>query len=448
MKTIISIFTSVLLAYGIPITRAAGMPPPAGIPDATIAGYLNTRCISPDGGTVYLHMIIEARGYPVRQSRPMNIAIVLDRSGSMEDEGKMEYAKEAVLSLVDRLSTEDYLSIVIYDDKIETLLPSRRVTDRRQIRRLVREVHPRGSTNLGGGMSEGFHQIEENFRDNYINRVILLSDGLANQGITDPHKLNRIAQKFRQRSISLTTMGVGLDYNENLMLGLAESGGGNYYFIESPGQLASIFERETAGIAAITIRNARIELSLGSGIEMADVIGCEWRRDVRGRVIPVGDMAAGERRELTVELSLPPGKGRNHVADAILRYDTEDMRPAAKRRFSIDILYTTDVAELERGKDFDTQARVDIALSTRAVERALHSLDAGERGQAAVQIEEAKAALATSPAMTNSTAGAPLLQERIRELDAYRNRITDDSSDGREAKKTIQYDNYRKQKQK
>lgn len=205
--------------------------PPGGV--ITLDGTLNSGCVPHNGGTVYLQIALDARNFPMTAvcRRPMNIAVVLDRSGSMADARKIDYAKKAINSLIDGLSSEDYLSIVIYDDRIDVLLPAQRVINKECIKRLVREIYPRGSTNLGGGMAEGFQQIERNFREDYVNRVILLSDGLANTGITDPRELGRIAGRYRDKSISLTTMGVGLDYNENLMLGLAEHGGGNYYFL-------------------------------------------------------------------------------------------------------------------------------------------------------------------------------------------------------------------------
>ena len=285
-------------------------PKPPG--EIILRGNLNQTCIPGRGGTVFLQMQLDARDFPLpeRAYRPMNISVVLDRSGSMGDERKIVYAKQAIANLVDHLAATDYLSIVIYDDRIETLLPTQQVRDRYRIKRLLEEVFPCGSTNLGGGMQEGFRQIERNFKTEYINRVILLSDGLANQGITDPRDLNRIVNEYRSRGISLSAMGVGLDYNENLMLGLAEHGGGNYYFIESPSQLASIFEKELNGLNYVVVQNARIELMLGDGVTVNDVIGCQHGRDGDRWTIPVGDISANDHREFTVELSIPEGSGK------------------------------------------------------------------------------------------------------------------------------------------
>ena len=441
----------VVLAVPLLMSHAMSFPPRDG--EITLRGHLNTRCISHNGGTVFLQMEVNTEGFPVpdRVYRPMNIAVVLDRSGSMADDKKIAYAKQAVLSLIDRLSSSDYLSIVIYDDQIETLLPTQRVTDKSRIKHLVQEVYPHGSTNLGGGMQEGFRQAEriptKSGRE-YVNRVILLSDGLANQGITDPHELNRIASRYRSKSISLTTMGVGLDYNENLMLGLAEAGGGNYYFIESPRQIASIFEKELKGLVDVVAQNAHIELTLGKGITLNDVIGCAWNREGDRWIIPLGDLYANDHRELSVELNISEGSGTKHVAKGVLRYDGDRGWPLSNPSFSVNLRYTDDAAELMNGKDYDTQAKVDVAVSTRKVERAMEAIDAGRREEAAQQLYEAKSMLLSSPAITNSAAGAPMMQEQIRELDEYAKDMKDDSVDARKVKKSMQYKNYKTQKQK
>ena len=418
--------------------------------EITLSGNLNQTCIPHRGGTVFLHMQLDARDFPLpdRAYRPMNIAVVLYRSGSMGDERKIVYAKHAVADLVDRLAATDYLSIVIYDDRIETLLPTQQVKDRYRIKRLIEEVHPRGSTNLGGGMQEGFRQIERNFKREYINRVILLSDGLANQGITDPHELDRIVNDYRNRGISLTAMGVGLDYNENLMLGLAEHGGGNYYFIESPSQLASIFEREFQGLACIVAQNAYIELTLGNGVTFNNAIGCGSTRNDDRWVLSVGDLYANDHREMTVELNIPEGSGTKHVATGILKYDRN--RESGKRfpKFSVEIRYSDVTAELEKSRDWDTQAKVDIAVSTKQVERAMEALDAGREEDAAKELNEAKLMLQSSPALMNSSIAAPAMQEQIGNLEKYSNDLKDERADKRKVKKSMQYDNYRTQKKK
>ncbi|HCV42489.1 MAG TPA: hypothetical protein DGH68_03325 [Bacteroidetes bacterium] len=425
-----------------------GMSFPSTSPRIALDGKLNCPYISTYGGTAYLQISLLATDDVRPDRRQMNVAVVLDRSGSMADAGKMEYARQALHGLIDQLVSDDMFSLIIYDDVIEVLFAARRVENKTALKRLIDGIYPRGSTNLGGGMMEGFRQAERNLRKEYVNRVILLSDGLANQGITDQHQLERIARRCRGKSISLTTMGVGLEYNENLMVGLAEAGGGNYYYIESPHSLASIMSREMNTLSCVVAQNASIELTLGRGVVVSDVIGCEHHGDGMKYVIPVGDLYANDRREFTVELSIPEGTGTLTAATGVLRCDSERMRLEIEPRFTVYIHYTRDVAAIEKNKDWDTQAKADIALSTRTVEKAMTAIDEGRPEEAEQSLREAKQILNASPAAAMSVVGGAAIQEQMSRLDSYADTLKGESKDTRAAKKSIQLDNYKTQKKK
>ena len=164
----------VLLALG--AESAAGELFPGRLRGNTIGleGRLNSPYISSNGGTVFLHLAVTTPNIGSTRRRPMNISVVLDRSGSMGSEGKIDYAKRALNSLIDQLTAEDILSIVIYDDQIDVLRPAGPVRDKRELKRLVESVYARGSTNLGGGMVEGFRQVECYVSREFVNRVVLL----------------------------------------------------------------------------------------------------------------------------------------------------------------------------------------------------------------------------------------------------------------------------------
>lgn len=425
---------------GIAMSRSPG--------DAVIAleGKLNYPYVSNAGGRVFLQITLTTRGFQVAGRRPMNLCVVLDRSGSMAAEGKITYAKKALYALIDQLTSNDILSIVIYDDVVDILSEARHVRNKSALKRLIERIEPRGSTNLGGGMVEGFRQVGRHFDKEYVNRVVLLSDGLANQGVVDPTELNRIARKYRSRSISLTAMGVGLDYNENLMMGLAESGGGNYYFIESPRNLASMIQKELNALSCVVATNASIELMLGRGVRVVDVIGCEHRLESERYIIPVGDLYANERREFTVELELPEGVGSMVVATGALYYDVGDARVKHGSTFSAIVRYTNDVSLIDKHRDWDIQAKVDVAISTRQVERAMQALDEDRRDAAAQEIAAAKQLLMASPALTRASEdGATVLREQHNRLELYEE-LVDSSQDVRHTKKAIQFDNYKTQK--
>ncbi len=195
---------------------------------------------------------------------PLNIAVVIDRSGSMSGE-KLAYVKKATDFVIDNLNSDDYLSIVQYDNKVDVVSKSKAVTDKKRLHKKVAAIKAGGMTNLSGGMLEGYTQVGRSKSDKYVNRVLLLSDGLANEGITDPEKLRSIAQKrFREQSIGLSTFGVGSGFNELLMTNLAEYGGANYYFIDMPDRIPEIFAKELEGLLSVVAQNAKLKIDFPS----------------------------------------------------------------------------------------------------------------------------------------------------------------------------------------
>ena len=444
MKNRFTVILAVLLLTGLN-TFAMSFHAPS--PVFTLNGKLNCPVISERGGTAYLQLTLTTPNIiSEKRRKPMNLSVVIDRSGSMSDQRKMEYAKKAFVSLVDQLQSNDILSIVIYDDVVEVIRRAQKIgNDKQSIKRLIDEVYPRGSTNLGGGLVEGLRQSEKYAGKEFVNRVVLLSDGLANVGITDPVELNRIAKRYRDKSISITAMGVGLDYNENLMMGLSESGGGNYYFIEHPHSLAAIIRQEFDMVSSVVAQNGAIYLTLGDNVHVQDVVGCEFKNENARYIIPIGDLYANETREFTVELSIPAGTGNRIVASGELRYESENII-ASFPHFSAKVTYTKDFAEIEKNRDISTQAKADIAVSTRKVEQAMQAMDNGDQAAAEMHLNEAKDLMSTSPAASAAGASGESVRSQLGKIESYQKSAKED--DSQKAKKSIQYENYKTRKNK
>ena len=364
----------------------------------------------------------------------------------MAEEGKIASAKAALGALIDLLDEGDVFSLVIYDDVVDVLRSAAPVTDRRSLHDLVEGIQPRGWTNLGGGMQEGFCQAERYAAARSVNRVVLLSDGLANRGITDPAALGRIARGYRDRSISLTTMGVGLDYNENLMCALAGEGGGNYYFIERARDLAAMFRAEFRDLGAIVAQNAVIVLRPAPGVRIRDVVGAPFTVDDGTCRIPVGDVAAGQCRSFTAVLDIPPGCGSMDVVRGEVRSEQCDGVRVVAPLAAVRVRFSDDAAAVERARDMETQAKADIALSTRGVERAMQALDEGKGDVAEKELAAAHAALAASPAASAEATGGAVRAQEAR-LESYREQLKDSGAPAGKAKKSIQYQNYRTQRE-
>ncbi|MCK5662213.1 MAG: VWA domain-containing protein, partial [Thiotrichaceae bacterium] len=170
-----------------------------------------------------VHLKITLRGLPLERSiqrTPVNIALVLDRSGSMHGQ-KIQRAKEAAIMAIDYLDSQDILSIVSYDDRIDVLVPATKMSDKANIAAAIRRLTARGSTALFAGVSKGGDEVQKFLDKNRVNRVILLSDGIANVGPSSPYALGQLGSKLIKLGISVTTLGLGLGYNEDLMTQLA-----------------------------------------------------------------------------------------------------------------------------------------------------------------------------------------------------------------------------------
>jgi Ca-activated chloride channel homolog len=197
---------------------------------------------------------------------PLNISIVIDRSSSMQGI-KMGYAKRSAKNIIDQLKSEDLVSIVVYDSNVDTIQPPVKVVEKEKIKSKIDGIVPQASTNLWGGTEQGYQFVKRNFKPGYVNRVLLISDGLANVGLTDSTLIKIKVQKYKDdEGISISTFGVGLDYNETLMTDMAETGAGNYYFIASPDKMTAIFNNELKGLLSVATQNAELKIKLPKGI--------------------------------------------------------------------------------------------------------------------------------------------------------------------------------------
>ena len=412
----------------------------------SVEAKLTSPYIASAGGKTYLHLTVIAPDVSRSERKPINVCVVLDRSGSMGSERKMEYAKQALYTLIDQLHEEDVLSLVIYDDLVDVIREPGGVHTKQDLKRLVSRISPRGSTNLGGGMIEGLRQVEHAFRRGFVNRVVLLSDGLANAGVTDPHELGGIVSNYRNRSISLTTMGVGLEYNENLMTTLAESGGGNYYFIESPHSLASIMHKEFDLMTSLCANNVEIELRCGKEVVLNDVVGYEWKKELDRYLITVGDLYGGEHREVTLELNAPKGTGSIALAEGSLSYEAVGEVEKSSPTFAANVSYTADEGLIEKKRDLVVQSKVDVAVSSRTVQQATARMDAGDYKAAEDVLSKAESSLSNSPSAFGAGAASSAIQGQLARIRSYNSILKDSAGDYNRAKKAIQYQNYQTQK--
>ncbi len=247
---------------------------------------------------------------------PLNLALVLDRSGSMAGAKKMPYAVEAASFAVRQLLPTDRVSVTSFDDRVETIAPSTLAVDKPAIVRRIEAIEPRGSTDLHGGWAEGVRQAESRLVPGGLNRVLLLSDGLANVGVTDPNAIAAHVREAGARGVGTTTLGVGDDYNEDLMEAMARAGDGNYYYIESPVQLVDLFQTELEGLMATLGQKASLALEPAAGAIVSDVLN-DFTKAPAGRWL-LPNLIVGMPIQVVVRLVVPPRQDRPDAADVPL----------------------------------------------------------------------------------------------------------------------------------
>lgn len=331
-----------------------------------------------------------------RADRPqMNLALVLDRSGSMEDRGKMEYAKQAAKTIVDLLEPTDTLAIVEYDDVVTVLWPATPVESADMIKSQIDTLFPRGSTNLTGGLMGGVEEVKKVMHNEAINRVILMSDGLANQGITDPHEIARLVRETRDAGVSISDIGLGLDYNEDLMMQIAENGGGNYYYVENPSAMERIFRAELSTISDTVAKELLVSIEKTPAISKLEVFGYNTTEEEGTISVPMGSLYAGESRSLVVRMEIDAEElGQLDLGRLNLTFTDVETGDQISQHAELSLLVSDDEAKVAEAVNSDVQAQTTLVEVDQRHEELVRQYESGDLAGAQAGIAQLKEELA------------------------------------------------------
>jgi len=252
---------------------------------------------------------------------PANVAIVLDRSGSMAGR-KLEGARAAALLAVESLGPQDYVSVVAYDSTVQVLVPARRAGDKTPLREAIRAMRAGGGTALFGGVAKGAVELRRFHSRNYVNRVILLSDGQANVGPSAPGELAQLGASLAKEGISVTTIGLGLGYNEDLMAQLAMASDGNHAFVEDASQLARVLELELKDVLAVVAQDVDLRITFADGARPLRLLGREGVVEDQAVATSLSQLYSGHEKYVMVEVEVPAvaADSDQHVADIEVHY--------------------------------------------------------------------------------------------------------------------------------
>jgi Ca-activated chloride channel family protein len=364
-----------------------------------IGGTLNLK-LEPDRdyvlkgsrGEVVVKIDLGAAAARKHRERPaLNIVAVLDRSGSMAG-AKIEKARQAAMDLVDQLVPGDIFSLVTYSDHVEVLVPARSVDDKEELRSRISRIHASGSTALYAGVQAGAEQLKHHLSSKRINRIILLSDGLANVGPSSPRELRRLGQDLSEEGIAVTTIGLGDDYNEDLMAGLAEASDANYYYVKDTEKLPRIFAKELGELLSVAAREVRIQITCPDGVRPIGLIGRPEKFNGQSTVVQFSQFLPEQNRCLF--LRCKTSDDRAALAMVKVNY-TDELNGGTEEAISgeVRIRYTGDRELAEKSIRRTVVAEKELFASALAKDQAIADADSGKYQEASRKLSAQAAAL-------------------------------------------------------
>lgn len=299
----------------------------------------------------------------------LNLALALDRSGSMAVD-KIRKAREAAAFVVGQLAPHDRVALVAYDSAVEVVLASTPAADKGALLAAIDRIHARGNTDLFGGWREAARQAAAHLEPAALNRVLLLTDGLANEGLTDPGQIAAHVGELARRGVSTTTLGVGRDFNEDLLSRMADHGEGNFHFIESVADLPRIFALELSGLSATFAQRLRLKVQ-GEGLRVE--LHNEYSVNDHGQY-RLPELIAGRPLEVGLCLTAPAGP---LAAEFCLNWDDA---AGQRQRVSVSFALEAVPSTVYEGLPENRQVLAYLAKleATHARREAMAALDRGD----------------------------------------------------------------------
>lgn len=326
---------------------------------------------------------------PIEIARPpVNLTLVLDRSGSMSG-NKIAKAREAAIAALRSLGPQDLFSMVIYDHEVQTLIPPQSASNTEWIESRIRSIGAGGNTALYGAVSQGAAEVRKNLYSKYVHRIVLLSDGLANVGPSSPADLARLGAALIKEGISVTTIGIGTDFNEDLMTQLADRSDGNHYFVESSRDLPRIFAAELGDVLSVAARKVVIEIDCPDGVRPLRIIGREGRiRDNRVE-IHLNQLYGGQSKYVLVEVMVEPGQENQlqKVADARCSYENALTNQQESSVSVAQVRFSKRQEEVRRSASKTVQKALVENEMAEARDKALDLYNAGRKDEAVRQLK-------------------------------------------------------------
>jgi Ca-activated chloride channel family protein len=306
------------------------------------------------GGSQVAYVLLETKPTDLMAQvrMPLNFSLVIDHSGSMKG-AKLRNIKEAVKMVIDRLEPTDYISVVIFDDTAQVIIPSMPANDPPGMKAAIDRIQDAGGTTMSLGMTQGLGELRRWNIPNAVSRMILLTDGVT-YGDTD--RCRQLARDAVASGISIYPLGIGADWDESLLDDIGQlSGGTPAEFIRNPAEAMVIFEQQVQSAVAVAVRNTTLTLRLPAGVSPRKAVKVlPLIRDIdqsslsdRQVVIALGDLEKDTAQSVLIELMLDPRPaGLFRIAQAELSYDVPMTNTIGERiREDVKVTFTNDANE-------------------------------------------------------------------------------------------------------
>lgn len=343
---------------------------------------------------------------------PNTLQVVLDRSGSMGG-SRLAGAKTALTSLLDRLDPRDHFGLVVFDGQVDVPVPATRLVDKARVRRAIESVEARGSTDLSGGYLRGLQEARR-VAGTAGATVLIISDGHANAGITDPEALARVAADAYTHGVTTSTLGFGLGYDERVMSAIALGGSGNEHFAEEPDAAVALIAGEVEGLLAQTAQAASLHVRLAPevrGVRVVNDLPAGVVDD--GLLVELGGFYAGETRKLVLTFDVPAVAALGLTEVATLTFTYVELPALAQHTVTVPVHVNVVPGDQAAGRVPDPVVRTELVYlrAQQAKRRASNLLNSGDSAAALTEIRQAKQAIAKAQADAPEALAADLAEE-------------------------------------
>lgn len=377
------------------------------------------RLLANQSQRVVVKVGLEGIPLPGRDRPPVNVSLVIDRSGSMGGD-KIVRAREAAAMVVDMLGPQDIFSLVTFSSDVETLIPATRLTDKREAHRRIEAIRADGNTALFGGVSKGMAEVRKFQERGRVNRVIVISDGMANVGPSSPTELGALGRSAARELMSISTIGLGLGYNEDLMVQLAQYSDGNHAFAETGTDLARIFNSELGDLLSVVAQEVEVQIQCPHPVKVIRILDRE--AEIRGSqaTLRLNQIYGNQEKYVLLEVEVPArSKGdKLEVAQVQVSYHDPLTRKRSEISAKASVAFTASESEVRQAANRPVQVQAAKARANVATKEAVVLRDKGDAkaaqevmrstavmlGNAAKELDAPE--LAEEAAITSDGAGA------------------------------------------